>query len=114
MSILNIDPLLGKEISSIILDNETEEVVVLILSTPDVRIKQNIEITFLMLKEHKYMNNTYSNVTIIINPLNSNLFRDIGYTINNDYNLNLNYFDNNNNNNKQIPNYPLSVWFFLI
>ena len=114
MSILNIDPLLGKEISSRILDNETEEVVVLILSTPDVRIKQNIEITFLMLKEHKYMNNTYSNVTIIINPLNSNLFRDIGYTINNDYSLNLDYFDNNNNNNKQIPNYPLSVWFFLI
>lgn len=112
MPLTDIPPLIGRKISSRVLEDETEEIVAIILPTSDLIIKQNIEILFRILKEHKYMNNTYSNVTISINPLNCNLFRDIGYIINNDNSLNLNYFDNNNS--KHIPIYPLSVWFYII
>ena len=113
MVLNDVNPLIGREISTRILENETEEVNVIILPTIDLIIKQNIELTFHISKENKYMNNTYSNVTVIINPLNANLFRDVGYNINNDNSLVLNYFDNNHNT-KQIPIYPLSVWFHII
>jgi len=114
MVLNDVNPLIGREISSRILENETEEVNVVILPTIDLIIKQNIELIFHISKENKYMNNTYSNVTVIINPLNSNLFRDVGYNINNDNSLILNYFDNNHSSTKQIPIYPLSVWFYII
>ena len=109
----DINPLIGHEVSYRVLDNDTEEITLLILPNPDLIIKQSIELRFRMLKEHKYMNNTYSTVTIIINPINSNLFRDIGYMINNDNSLNIACFENNHNT-KQVPIYPLSVWFYFI
>ena len=113
MVLNDVNSLIGREISSRILENETEEVNVVILPTTDLIIKENIELIFRISKENKYMNNTYSDVTVIINPLNSNLFRDVGYSINNDNSLVLNYFDNNHST-KQIPIYPLSVWFYII